>query len=209
MAPPSPQSSTPVPTLAAPIKPSRAWYWLPVLVVLLIGVPSVLTLVGGIRGIGSGLQRITAPGQETLHLESGTYTVFYEYVSEIDGQPIRTPRDIAGLDITVTPADGGAPLTVSGESGSMNYTLSGRAGYSVAEFGVVTEGDYVVSADLGSSRLASPNFVLALGKDKVKSTIRTVGGAIGSIFSAIAALIAWVVIFFIRLANKRRATRVA
>jgi hypothetical protein len=200
--PPPPQAAQ-VP--AGSVRPPRIWYLLPVLIFLLLAVPSAIAFKSGVGGLTEGLTRVTVPGSTTLDLEPGTYTVFYEYVTVLDGHFVPAPHDYREMQITVTPVSGGAPLAVTSTGRNLSYRVPNHYGYSVAEFEVTSPGGYTFDAIYPNDnpRLGTPNLVLALGKDKVKSTLRTVFGVVGFFGGGFVAVVIAAIIFFLRFRNRR------
>ena len=135
-------------------------------------------------------------------VEPGNWTVFYEYQSQIDSQIVYSSFDYPGSQITVSPEAGGPPLPISSTGRNLDYSVPNHIGYSVAEFKVTTEGDYKFTVD--DPPVESDSFVLALGRDKVKSTVKTVLGAIGLFGGGFVVLVIWALIFIFRLINRRK-----
>ena len=202
LAPPAPsQYGFPPPPR---VRPSRGWYFVPLLLLVLVVVPSVWALISGIGGLTEGLIRVEAPGEQTVHLGKGTWTVFYEYQSQIDGQLVYSSFDYPGAQITVT-TGGGSSIPVSSTGRNLDYSVPNHIGYSIAEFTITTAGDYEFAVE--DPAVETEPFVLALGRDKVKSTLKTVFGAIGIFGGGFVVLCVWAIIFFVRMARRRRLER--
>ena len=99
-------------------------------------------LYSGIRGLTHELTRIQAPSDQTVDLRrSGTYTVFLETQTVIDGTIVRTPGLVNGLFIRVEPPDG-ATIPVEASRSNSTYNFGGRSGVSLAEFTIEEPGKY-------------------------------------------------------------------
>jgi hypothetical protein len=189
---------------------------LPVLIFLLLAVPSAIAFKSGVSGLTEGLTRVEVPGETTLDFEPGTYTVFYEYVTVMAGRVVRRARAISDsgrplasdspqMQISVTPTDGGTAPDVRPTAPNLTYSVPSHAGYSIAEFTVINPGSYVFA--VSSTERLGGKWVLALGKDKVKSTVRTVLGVVVFFGGGFVAIIIATIIFIVRFRNRRSLER--
>ena len=191
------------------IHPSRVWYLLSISLFVLFAVPSAVALVAGVSGLREGLTRIEVPSQKILDLEPGTYTVFYEYISEVPSRSSRLPLDYPGMSISVSPSGEGSNIPVINVPRGFYYRVPGHAGYSVAEFEITKRGEYFFNAIYYLDTQESEPLVLALGRDKVKSTVRTALGVVGLSVGGFAAVVAAALILFLRFRNRRIVERAA
>ena len=82
------------------IKPSRRYYALAALVVIVGGLIFFLYLFSSFDDISKGLTQITVPGSGDLILRDGRYTIFYESESIVGNRIYSTAdQDISGLKI--------------------------------------------------------------------------------------------------------------
>jgi uncharacterized RDD family membrane protein YckC len=90
--------------------PSRRWYLVGLLVAVLGLGGAALYLFSRLAAIDDGVTRMVVPGETMMTLQPGTYTVFHEYSSLVDGRYYEA-HDIAGLCVTVAdPA--GTPIAL-------------------------------------------------------------------------------------------------
>jgi hypothetical protein len=182
--------------------PGPYWYFLPVFI-LLLGWGTMEEILYAGRDETSGMIRVVVPGRTELALnERGTYTIFHEYRSVVDGRRYDVPG-VSGLIIDLRTQERDEPIALKGASGQ-SYDTGDVAGRSLFEFDVLTPGTYRLTSSYGDSR-KEPQTVLAIARGFVQGRARTTLvaeiTALGSI--ALAALIA-LVLFAKRRASMRR-----
>jgi len=136
-----------------PKPPSILWA---VGVSAVIGVLGVVAFIGllftSIFGLGDRMTQHVMPGSHTLQLdEPGTYTIFHEYQSVVNGTRYGTsPNDIQTLtcEVVQVGAAGSAEMgiPVVPPSANMNYNLMERSGYAIFQFTINQPGSYRFSA---------------------------------------------------------------
>jgi hypothetical protein len=176
---------------------SRAGYVLAALCLLAgVGIAGWFVWTG-IGDLQAGMTRFVAPGNIDLTLDqSGTYTIFHESESVVDGKLYSAPT-IGGLRITVVDADG-KPIAVTAPSFSAHYSIGGHTGDAVLVFTIPAPGRYRLSAAYPSGQ-AEPKTVLVVGQGFVGRLLQTVFGAVGSAFVGfIAALVLGLTTYFRR-----------
>lgn len=185
----------------------RSPLWFVVAAVIGIGgfVTAGFQLFSGLGDFEGRMKQVVMPGSVTLDLgEAGTYTVFHERRSVVDGKSYSSDST-AGLRLSVFAPDG-TELNLTPSSGS-TYTFNGREGRSLSTFQVVTPGQYRVTGTLPNGR-TEPKIVLALGVGVLGGMFKMIGlsiaFAIGGV--AIAALI--VILTVIGRSKARRASAV-
>lgn len=187
-----------------PIRPSR-WYYLLSLLVIGCGVAIFfLILFKGLSGIPAKLTQMEAPGtSEMTFAEPGTYTIFYEHRSVVEGRVYDTGGNLSGLRCTVVSGETGAPVSVVQASGRTSYALGNRAGRSILEFSIDRPGLYQVSATY-SDNSDGQRVVLAIGLGVAGTITATVIGGLAAIFGSIllAGIIASVIFVKRRRAKK-------
>ena len=112
---------------------------------ILAGVITGATLIIlGVTGAFASLLRFPAPGAGDVHLDPGSYTVFWE----TPGMFVREGTKGADVDFRVVSKAGGRPVGVNtGGLWTSHYsTLDGRVGVSIADFFIDAAGDYTVTA---------------------------------------------------------------
>lgn len=180
---------------AAP--PGRIWYIIAV-AIFLIGMAAMAAfLITRLLDMGEALTRFVVPGEQTLTLEAGEYTVFHEPQSVIDGK-IYSGGSLSGMTVTVTGPDGGV-VPVSGSTTGGRYTLGGHTGFAVFDFAAASPGDYVIAGRYADDA-PGPQTVLAVGAGFLSGLLTTIFGSLGIAFGGaiIAAVIA------VRVLVKRR-----
>ena len=182
--------------------PSRTWYLVPVLILLLLGGPSVYALVDGLNNI-TGLTRVRAPGDSQITLEEGTWLLFYEWRGEFEGEDFTTSSAFPGMLLSLT-SSGGDEIAIQGLSGAnFDYHIGDHEGFGIAEFVIPSQGTYLFSAEMREPGDNGP-YVLMFGEDIPESTVLVTVGIIGVIAGALFALVAWLIIFVLRSRAKKR-----
>jgi hypothetical protein len=187
---------------AMPAKaPSRAWYILSALIWLLgFGAAGVLLAVQ-IPKLGDRLTQVVVPGEAALNLtEPGTYTIFHERESVVDGK-VYSSRNISGLRVALRTAQG-EQIRVSGPAASSRYNFGGRSGVGLFTFEIAAPGTYRLSAAYDDGR-AQPRAVLAIGAGFVSSMLAMIFGGIAFAFAGTIVAVLVAVMVFV----KRRKAR--
>ena len=182
--------------------PGRKWYVIDLVLFLLFFVPSLLAFLNGLDGITNGLIRVPVPGETSVDLEAGDWTIFYEHVGELDGELYNTSSEAPLMNVSVTGEDG-QEAAVGASTGSFDYNISGRAGYSIGDFEIEDGGTYTVVTSVSDPADEGP-YLLALGKDLGTSTVALVAGIVGMIGSAFVAFVVWLVVIIMRSRAKKR-----
>jgi hypothetical protein len=185
-------------TVAAPAAtpPGRIWY-LVALVIFLAGMAAMAAfLVTRLMSMDSGLTRFVVPGEQTLTLEAGNYTIFHEPQGVIDDK-IYAGGSIEGLSVTITGPDGATIQLAPASSG--RYSFGGHTGFAVFDFTAAAAGQYLVAANY-PDHTSGPSTVLAVGAGFLSGLLTTIFGALGIAFGG--AIIATIIA--VRTLVKRR-----
>src|SRR6185312_10238567 len=134
-----------VPPAAAKSPPGRIWYAVGIALIAATLAAAGYYILHQVTAIADRLIQVVVPGQATLTLnESGTYTIFHEYRSVVDGK-IYAAGGLSGLRVTVT-SPGGTDVPLTRPGATSRYTLSSRAGVSVFAFEAPAPGAYRLTA---------------------------------------------------------------
>jgi hypothetical protein len=178
------------------------WWWYAIAAVLLVG--GAVSVGLGVRGLydfSNGLTRVAAPGESQITLESGDYTIYYEYRSVLNGEVVNGPEQLPGMTTWLIAADTQRPVQLRSPGVETTYSFGGRAGRSIATFTIDRSGDYVVVSRYDAGE--GPPLVLAVGHDQIGSGLaKTVIGGIGLLAGCIV-LIVTVVVAIVRRRNAR------
>jgi hypothetical protein len=176
--------------------PGRIWY-LVAIAIFLIGMAAMAAfLITRLMSMDSGLTRFVVPGDETLTLDAGNFTIFHEPQGVIDGK-IYAGGSLSGLTVTVTgPGGGDVPLSAAG---SGRYSFGGHTGFAVFDFTAASAGAYVIAGRYADNA-PGPQTVLAVGAGFLSGLLTTIFGSLAIAFGGaiIAAIIA------VRVLIKRR-----
>lgn len=144
------------------IGPSRWYYGLGILIMVIGAAYSVSVLISSFSDLGSG-QQFVAPGSSDLFLaESGEYIIFYESQAVFKGKVYSTGESLPDLDIDVKNKTTGSRALIYSPL-KTTYSLGDRTGESMRAFKIDQPGVYEISAShAGGDR--SPEVVLAVGK---------------------------------------------
>jgi len=158
--------------------PSRIWFLVAFVVFLGGGTGAWLLISSRLASVETGIQRVVVPGTADLTLaEPGTYTIFHEPSSVIDGK-LYVSENINGLTVGVVSVDKGPSVDVTVPAGSESYSIGGHSGVAVLAFTIGSPGRYRLSASYDGGN-AEPRAVLAVAHG-------ILGRMIGAIFGGIA-----------------------
>ncbi|HUF50764.1 MAG TPA: hypothetical protein VMN60_08025 [Longimicrobiales bacterium] len=175
--------------------PGRIWYLIAVAVFILGGILAAAFAFLQLRGLGDELPQIVVPGSAELVLEEpGTYTIFHEAESFVDGR-YYSAADVSGLSVEISSAETGAAVPLEPPGANMTYSLGGRSGRSVLGFEIEAPGAHRFTGFYDDGR-SEPQTVLAVGHGFGRKLVLTIAGTIGIGLLAAGIAIAIVVITF-------------
>jgi uncharacterized RDD family membrane protein YckC len=144
--------------------PGRLWYFVALFVALAAIAGAALLAYSAADRIGRGLVQVLVPGEATLNLKAGRYTIFHEYESvDVYGR-VYSGTDVSGLLVNLVPLFEGAPIKLERPSSPfhLSYYLQGRSGQPVLTFEAQQPGAYRLIAAYPEGREKS-EAVLAVG----------------------------------------------
>lgn len=181
--------------------PSKWWYILPS-ILFIIAFAFVFNFVLTIISISDKEEGFVVPGSYELVIEEpGTYTIFHEYQTTIDGKYYDNDEDISGMSIILENKADGSIIELRAPANS-NYSYNGRQGTSVAAFKVREPGTYILSAEYENGQ--GPDVVLTVSEDFVKSIMLSLGSIFAGIGFVILSIISFIVILIIRITRKKQ-----
>lgn len=184
-----------------PKKPSWvSWVLVPIVWAIGIGITVVMILpaIARIKGLEDAFDRMAVPGaQEMTFTEPGTYTVFHEYQSQLDGKTYHQSPEGVSIELKITRKADGAPVPTSTGIHS-TYTVGGRAGTSIATFPVEQPGAYVIEGQ------ADHETVIAISKGAMGKVFGVVGLICGAVAVAGAAFIVGLVLLIVAIVRSVR-----
>lgn len=184
---------------------SRWGYLIGVLIAFAGLILGIVIIASGASGIAGGLQQVRVPGEATLQLdEAGTYTIFHEQRSSLDGV-VYSDTDVTGLSVTVTGPQG-QKVPLNAPAASTTYAAGGREGYGMLTFDVETPGPYIIRASYPAGRTGD-TAVLAVGSGFMKGLFGTVFGALAAIFGGFVIGLIVFIMTYVRRRPVRRARR--
>ena len=159
--------------------PGRIRY-LVALLIFLAGMAGMAAfLINRLSTMQDGMTRLVVPGEQAVALEAGSYTIFHEMHSVIDGVVYASPG-LGGLVVTVTGPDGEAvPLAAAGAG---RYSFGEHTGYSIFDFTAPVDGSYLVAGRYQANG-AGPETVIAVGAGFISSLLGTIFGSLGIAFA--------------------------
>jgi len=158
-------------------------------------------VASGLGGIESRLMQVVMPGGVALNLkEPGTYTIYYEHKSVVDGR-VHVGAGMGGLRLSMRGPGGDVQLVPN--SAGATYTFGSREGRSIYSFTATAPGEYRITGTLPDGR-AEPTVVLAIETGLIGGMARMIGGAIGMAFGGLA--IAGILVF-VTLWQRQKAKR--
>jgi len=191
----------PAPTQAQPA-PSRAWYLVAALILVAGWAAMATFLLARLGGISEHMMRVVVPGDAELRLsEPGTYTIFHEYRSSLDGRVYDVPT-LSGLEIAVRALPGRENVSLT-QAMSSSYKLNAVAGRSLFNFEVQQPGAYQISAAYSDGR-REPQTVLAVDRGFVGGLLLTILGSLALALAGSGIAAAIIVVVAIKRYRARR-----
>lgn len=178
------------------VKPSGAWYVLPVVLLVVPAVIGTVMLVvsfGRYGDIIDDFQRVETGAPATVELEEGSYTVWLE-------RPGADSERVTRADLDITISRDGEQISTSTYVGSVTYSQTGRDGKALYTFRAPTSGTYQIDA------FADPSGTVAIGDE---NPIGAFGRGFAWFFGLgslgfVVALITWIVLLVKRSGAKKR-----
>ena len=185
--------------------PGRKWYAIALLVVMAGAAFAGVVAFSRLNGLTRELPQVVVPGDADLTLSrAGTYTIYLERESVVNGRLYSTTDGIEGLRVRVSsPAN--APLEMASPSMSSNYSIGGRSGTAVLAFTVSEPGQYHLAAEYPDGR-TEPQGVLAVGLGVPEKILTTILQAMGIGFVS---FVLGVIVAGVTFAKRRKASREA
>jgi len=123
-------------------------------------------------------EQVVVPGFKELTFDKeGTYTIFYEYRSVVDGKVYQTDQSISGLQVLLEDKATNNPVELK-NSTSSTFNVNGREGVSVFTFDIDEPGTYVLSAWYDGSQ--DTEVVLSVKEGFVQNLLFIVFGVISA-----------------------------
>lgn len=184
------------------VTPSK-WYYALALLVLIVGISIfAVNLTRDIRGVTAGLQRMVVPRSYYITLtETGRYTVFYEYRSAVNGVAFVSKGDIAGMEVSLVLRQTGERMKLSRPSVTYSYS-AGVEGVSILEFDIAQPGAYQFSA--WYQRGYGPEVVLAIGSGMKAKMAGSILGSVAILGTALGIAIIIGLLTFVKRRRRKR-----
>jgi hypothetical protein len=183
--------------------PGRIWYAFALLVLIAGSIAAGVYVYTRLNDVARQLVQVIVPGEADLTFsEPGTYTIYFEPESVVNGKVYRTSGDIAGLVVRLHSSDG-EPVNLVAPTLSSNYSIAGRQGEAVLTGTIDEPGDYHLTAAYVDAR-NEPEAVLAIGLGVPTKIITAILMTLGI---AICSLLFAVVVVIVTFVKRRRAMR--
>lgn len=185
--------------------PGRRWYAAAAAVFLLTSAVAAWFLYSRMQALGAALPQVVVPGSAELPLrEPGTYTIFHERESVLDGR-YYSSGDISGLRVELASGTTGELVPLRAPTGSTSYSLGGRSGVSIFSFEIEEAGPYRLTATFLAGGVENRT-VLAVGHNFGTKLVMAI---LGTMAIGLAGFIIAVTIAALTWQRRRRTSRVA
>jgi hypothetical protein len=153
-------------------------------IIFLIGIVGTVALAAvfffGLTGLADDLDRMVAPGQEQVELDdTGTWVLFYEYESRIDGVSYSSQRNPPPMDIEITRVFDGESIPVQTARGESTYSLRHHSGEAIHHFSIDEPGLYELSISYVDEDREG-EFVIAYGEGIGRTLLTSIGAFLGA-----------------------------
>ena len=157
----------------------RGGYVLSVLIIILGVVCAAGVLIYSYRTWDDGVTRVLIPGEHTLKLtETGSYTIFHEYRSQLNGAVFSNPEGVPDIVCVVRDSQGKS-LLIDEPIGTQTYSLGSYSGQAIFTFEVDSPGTYVLDAHYPEIASEKPQAMLSIGDNIVATIVFAVFGSLG------------------------------
>ena len=188
------------------VKPS--WWYASIGVVFALSGVGLFAffLVTGIVHLTDSLTQVVVPGHVDLTLtQPGTYTIFLEKNSVVNGRIYSTSESVNGLECVIN-AQGSneQSIPIQPSRGTISYSVNQRSGRSVWQFVLTKSGRYGFSCGYPEG-VRGPELVVAVGTGVGRSIGVTVVRSLVAMFSGFGLCgIVIAVLYFLRARSKER-----
>lgn len=182
--------------------PSRWWYVVAGGIILSTAVGTgAFTVFRAVTRLVPG-QQVVVPGEGRLTFSRpGSYTIFHEYQSVVDGKMYANPQYLTGLECALKESKTGRVVKLSPVKGNVSYSGGSRAGVGILEFDITEPGEYVLRGAYSGGGANGPA-VLAIAHEFLGELLVLILGGIG-IMSGGSALA--ILIFVLTFLKRRKA----
>lgn len=158
-----------------PIHPSRWYYGLGALVFFVGTAVCALIAITQFYRYFEEPKQIVIPGEKVLSFEKkGRYTLYYEYLSVVDGRVFDTGKSFIDIDPMLSHTESGVEVPFSRARITFNRYIFGeyRDAIALLNFRIDTTGDYYFHADF-INKDEPPEVVLSVAPDYIFIALRT------------------------------------
>ncbi|HEX3721218.1 MAG TPA: hypothetical protein VHV31_00410 [Nitrolancea sp.] len=160
------------------------WLYVTALLIFFVGVLVAAVLVVSsvvhFRSVKHSFIHIVAPGTTTVHLgDTGSYTIYYEYASDVEGQSVPADQTPPNMIVTITSvATGDTVDVVSADSGT--YSLDSSSGIAIMNFNIEKTGDYKITSQYSDGSTGG-DVEFAIAHGIARNIVWGIGSILGSI----------------------------
>jgi hypothetical protein len=212
MAPPAPPPPAAAPPPSEPIKPGRRWYWIGGLLIA-AGIATAVTLliVWAVRTSDTvdkfARVRVVPDEGATTGLDfkkSGTYTIYYEWRSEVDGERIDNDDHDppSQLDVEITGPDG-QRIATEPEDRDITFSFNDKVGRAVEKVRIPAPGPYVMRV----TSSATQPFAIAVGKGVIRTIIPYALIGIGALLLGLGLGLTAIIVTAVKRGRRKRERR--
>ena len=175
---------------------------------ILVGAVGVLGFMyfifAGLIGMRDNMTQYIMPGSHEVVLQPGSYTIFHEYRTVVNGVVYNNAQMPSSLSCQLVEDGTGKPVQLL-TSGGGSYQFGSRYGSSLMSFEVAHPGKYVLSATYASG--GGSAVILTIGKGLKHFAFSTLIPSLASIFGGCGIGGILLVIGIILLATKKKEKR--
>jgi hypothetical protein len=161
--------------------------------------------------------QVVVPGSSNITLQqTGKYTIFYEYRSNVGNRIYSTGENIPGIIVNIVSRGTGDEIPLSSASTNSSYSIGSRSGIGLFDFDIDEPGIYELSASYpavqGQQKEPGQEIVLAVIHGSVierifGSIMGTVANAMAIVFVPFVVGVAIIIITFLKRRRARSRAR--
>ena len=162
-------------------------------------------LVTGIVHLTDSLTQVVVPGHADLTLTPpGTYTIFLEENTVVNGRIYSASQSVNGLECAVNEQGNERSIPVQPSRGTIHYSVNQRTGRSILQFVVTESGRYALACGYPEGA-SGPQVVVAVGTGVGRQIGNTVARSLASMFGGFGLCgIVILVVYLLREKAKKR-----
>ena len=182
--------------------PSALFYVLAVAIIVTGAALGIFLFLKSLARVDDAPQ-LVVPGEHALDLdETGTYDVFVESHSVIDGQVYSNPSGVPGMSFYLRRPETGQEVTLEAQTSRLTYSFGDRSGRGILNFTIDEPGSYVLTAAYTSEN--GPPAVLSVVREFGAGLLTAILGGLASVVVSLGLGLTMIILVSIKRRKARK-----